>query len=174
MSFLIYFARMATDKKNVPEDAFDIPDIEMQDFVLPVHEPIELEIQDPIELTVQDHIELKLHDSVELNVFDIPDSFTTSEVQPPRQPDATSKQVAAWMKAQVQNDEYLYQQSMVCHIEEEFGDKFIYTNGNGNRAISTEVLNEFRKLTPNLVWSRSGFYWRRREDYDDSKKRQVE
>jgi hypothetical protein len=57
-----------------------------------------------------------------------------SPPQPPRQPNASSKDVAVWMKSQ-SDDEYLYQNRIVKEIVSEFGEKFTYRNQHSNRAI---------------------------------------
>ena len=79
----------------------------------------------------------------------------------------TVSEVAEWMKAEFESGEMLYQNSAVYEIEERFGEEFVYYNENGNPAINRKVLAEFRKITPDAVWSKQGRYWRRREDYDE-------
>lgn len=161
---------MTDDNKKKPdEDLKDETGKLDSDFQLPPVVPFELPPVEPIDLPK--------YEPVDLSTFEMPDltgMFTPTEKQPPKQPNATAKEIAAWMKTQVTDEEYLYQEHTAYQIEEEFGDKFIYTNDNGNRAIAKAVLIEFRKLTPDLVWSRSGYYWRKREEDDDPKKRQVD
>jgi hypothetical protein len=69
----------------------------------------------------------------------------------------------------------LYQEVIVYDIAQNFGDEFVYTNQNGNLAISRRVLEEFRKLTEaTVVWERGERMWRKREPYDPPNKRQVD
>lgn len=55
----------------------------------------------------------------------------------------------------IRAEESLYQDQAAFEIEERFGKKFTYINTNGNRAISEDVLEAFKKLTDNKVmWER--------------------
>ncbi|MBB4639475.1 hypothetical protein FHS01_005550 [Longimicrobium terrae] len=47
----------------------------------------------------------------------------------------TAAEVARWMLAQLNEEEYLYQHYVVAEIEERFGEAFIYYNANGNPAV---------------------------------------
>ena len=86
----------------------------------------------------------------------------------------TPSDVAAWMAEELDRVEYLYQETAVYEIQTRFGDEFVYTNDNGNLAISREVLREFRKLTADtVVWERGERYWRFRESYDSPGRRQA-
>ena len=89
-------------------------------------------------------------------------------------PDAAA--VARWMLGELETQGgLLYQETVVYDIASEFGDDFVYENENGNLAISQAVLREFRRLTEKtVVWERGTRFWRWREDYDASGKRQAE
>lgn len=83
--------------------------------------------------------------------------------------------VAKWMRDKIIEDKTMYQEHVVYKIRDEFGEKFIYTNDNGNPAISKTVLKEFRKLTENLVvWEKGERRWRLRGEHDAPGKRQVD
>lgn len=84
---------------------------------------------------------------------------------------ADEREVAQYMKDQLAQVGYLYQDVAVSKIEAKFGREFVYVNANGNPAISRSVLAEFKKLTPEAVWERGSRCWRRRESYDDPDKR---
>ncbi len=87
----------------------------------------------------------------------------------------TALDVALWMKEEIENEEILYQETAVYDIIDNFGEKFIYYNVNGNPAISKEVLKEFRKVTEKtVVWVRGERMWRKRNEEDDSKSRQSD
>lgn len=87
----------------------------------------------------------------------------------------TSKDVAQWMLEQLNSANWLYQETIVYQIRENFGKEFTYDNENGNLAIDRRVLREFRKLTDeNVVWDRGERCWRFRQSYDTPDKRQVE
>lgn len=86
----------------------------------------------------------------------------------------TAKDVALFMKDQLDEKKYLYQEDLVYEIEKKYGGSFVYTNDNGNPAIDRTVLKEFRKLTPNVVWERGECCWRFREKYDETGSRMQE
>jgi hypothetical protein len=74
---------------------------------------------------------------------------------------------AAWLLSEVSAQGLLYQDTVVHDLEERFGEDAVYINENGNPAISAEVLKAFKKISPNVVWSRSERYWRLREEGDE-------
>ena len=74
-----------------------------------------------------------------------------------------SKDVAEWMLEQVETRGSLTHQEAVGQIPELFGERFIYLNHQGNRAIKSRVLVHFRKLAAGTVaWERSYFCWRQK------------
>lgn len=86
---------------------------------------------------------------------------------------ATPKEIAEWMHEQLGTGE-LYQSELADKIIKTFGKQNTYTNANGNPAINKEILKEFNKLTQeDVVWSRSGQYWRKRKESDPPGKRMV-
>jgi hypothetical protein len=55
----------------------------------------------------------------------------------------------------------------VFEVQRRFGEGCWYVNQNGNPAIDTSVLDEFRMLTEGeVVWERDNRLWRWREPYD--------
>ena len=87
----------------------------------------------------------------------------------------SAKDVAEFMAQEFEKDGWLNQSDAVWDIEKKFGNEFLYTNENGNPAISRAVLKEFRKLTDKTaVWERGGRYWRRRDDSDDPNRRSTD
>ena len=86
---------------------------------------------------------------------------------------ATAQEVAKWMVEQMADGNYMYQQSIVYQIREKFGEEFTFYNQNGNAGIRKDVLAAFKNLTPDVVWSRSNQYWRKRTDHDTLGKRMV-
>ena len=65
---------------------------------------------------------------------------------------------------------YLDQELVVYHLAEHAPD-LTYYNDEGGLAIDKRVLEAFRKITPDVVWSRSERHWRAREPYDVPGKR---
>ena len=75
--------------------------------------------------------------------------------------------VAQWMKSELENTNWLYQETVVYKIKELFGDTFVYLNANGNLSIDKKVLAKFRKLTNDtVIWERGEKAWRKRQGYD--------
>jgi hypothetical protein len=86
---------------------------------------------------------------------------------------ATPAEVAAFMVEQLQKQHSLYQETVVYHIKQQFGDDFVYINQNGNLAINKDVLKEFRKLTgDDVIWERGSRMWRERAKYDQEGRQQ--
>ena len=80
---------------------------------------------------------------------------------------ATAKAVAEWMLAELDRQQYLYQEVVVHEISRQFGDSFTYINDSGGWSIDKRVLSAFNKLTGDaVVWERGERLWRRRHIYD--------
>ncbi len=74
-----------------------------------------------------------------------------------------AKEVAAWMKQELDSSGYLSQASAVVDIMEKFGGNFYYQNDSGNLAIDKEVLKEFKKIKGEQVdWDKYDKAWRAR------------
>jgi hypothetical protein len=80
---------------------------------------------------------------------------------------------ALWMLQEVENNEVLTQQYAVSYICDHFGDSCFYYNNSGNLAISKGVLNAFRKISPQVVWSQHYKGWIKRETSHDPKYRKT-
>lgn len=78
----------------------------------------------------------------------------------------TAEAAAKWMASTLEAEGTLYQDVAVAHIMDHFGAELAGINANGNSSISAKVLKAFNDLTPNVIWSRSGRFWRPREDFD--------
>lgn len=92
----------------------------------------------------------------------------------------TCKAIAAWMLEQLEEGSGLFaakrlrQTTVVRYIRQTYGDDFVYRNQRRNWAIVPEVLEEFRKLTPDdVVWSRGSQMWRSRKPTDPANSRMV-
>ena len=70
-------------------------------------------------------------------------------------------------------DKFLLQKVAAIEISRKFGDTFVIFNRNGNLGIDKNVLNEFRKLTPNSIWDRHFKAWREKENDNPSNSRQT-
>ncbi len=118
-------------------------------------------------------------DAVDIsNAFDPVDfaNFDESqtEVLTPPDPNATASDAAIWMQREVEQSGRLYQERAAYEISRRFGDRFLYTNRNGNPAISREVLWEFLVRTrKSVVWERTERFWRPRRMGDPANARQV-
>jgi hypothetical protein len=65
-----------------------------------------------------------------------------------------------------EEDNILYRRDVIDYLEREFLGKFLRYNKNGNVALARNLLAQFGKLTPELVYSQRGDYWRKREPGD--------
>lgn len=80
---------------------------------------------------------------------------------------ATVKEVAWWMRDEMERKGDLYQTDAARGIESEFGKEFVYKNERSNLAIDRRVLREFRKLTEDtVVWMRWERCWVKRGEHD--------
>lgn len=79
----------------------------------------------------------------------------------------TPNDVAEWMVGELAQRSTLYQSRVATHVRRNAPD-LTYRNNNGNWALNKSILDAFRKLTPgdDIVWSRSGQYWRHRKPSD--------
>lgn len=79
----------------------------------------------------------------------------------------TAKDVAQWMLAEVRKGDWVHQEVIVYEIERVFGEDFVYTNQNGNPAISRDVLKQFNSISgQEVVWERGDRAWRLRAEGD--------
>jgi hypothetical protein len=82
-------------------------------------------------------------------------------------PMADANDVADWMASEVEVEGFLYRDSAVAHIADEFGDEFVYKDESGNPEIAEAVLTAFYKLTQGTVyWDRWDKCWRQRQTDD--------
>lgn len=90
-------------------------------------------------------------------------------------PPEIAKAAASLMAKQLRANDELLQIDAVAEVTAKFGQVCVYENENGNLAIHRDILSEFRKLTePGFVWDRGERLWRKREEHDQSGKRQAE
>ena len=87
---------------------------------------------------------------------------------------ASPEQVAAWMLAELQRTDYLYQETIVYEIDSKFGPGFTQANQNGNLGIDRKVLAAFKKITgDSVIWERGQRLWRKRLEYDEPGRQQY-
>jgi hypothetical protein len=85
----------------------------------------------------------------------------------------TPRDVAMWMRAELDQHGHLRQSDAADGIVRQFGPDFVYENDNGNPGIEPRVLDAFRRLTGNnVVWVQSEFKWRYRRAGDQPGRRQ--
>lgn len=76
--------------------------------------------------------------------------------------------VANWMLERISADGCLYQDDVVDYLVKSNAENLTRENSDGNLVVGTEVLDAFRRLTPdNVVWVRPDFYWRFRVPEDE-------
>jgi len=80
----------------------------------------------------------------------------------------TNEEVAAWMVNALASEGCLYQDDVVDFLIRSKQEVFLTENTDGNQVLNLPLLNAFKKLTAdNVVWVRSGFYWRYRVPEDE-------
>lgn len=76
--------------------------------------------------------------------------------------------VVSWMLKRLEKDTCLYQDDVVDYLVKNEANDLLKENTDGNVVLNNSVLNAFKKVTEdNVVWVRSGFYWRYRVAEDE-------
>ena len=77
--------------------------------------------------------------------------------------------IVLWMLNLLEKDMCLYQDDVVDYLVKNNANDLLKENADGNVVLNNNVLNAFKKATEdNIVWVRSGFYWRYRVAEDES------
>ncbi|MFU2317807.1 DUF6953 family protein [Rahnella sp. PCH160] len=80
----------------------------------------------------------------------------------------TASEIADWMQAKLALESCLYQEDVVDHLVRLDREDFLVDNSDGNLSLAKNVLAAFRKLNEeNVVWVKSGKYWRYRVAEDE-------
>lgn len=75
---------------------------------------------------------------------------------------------SAWMMVQLEKDGCLYQDDVVDYLVKSNVDSLLRENSDGNLVLVRNLLNAFKKLTPdNVVWVKPDKYWRFRVPEDE-------
>jgi hypothetical protein len=77
------------------------------------------------------------------------------------------------MLSELEANEILYQESAVAELLEKEDPNLAFYDDHGSARIGLKVLQAFNKLTPDVIYSRSGRYWRHREDHDEPGRQQY-
>lgn len=76
--------------------------------------------------------------------------------------------VVSWMLNVLEKDSCLYQDDVVDYLVKNNAHDMLKENSDGNLVLNNNVLNAFKKSTEDdVVWVRSGFYWRFRVAEDE-------
>ncbi len=76
--------------------------------------------------------------------------------------------IVLWMLNLLEKDTCLYQDDVVDYLVKNNANDLLKENTDGNVVLNNSVLNAFKKVTEdNVVWVRSGFYWRYRVAEDE-------
>lgn len=68
--------------------------------------------------------------------------------------------VALWMHSQLEEEGCIYQDDVVDYLVKSKHEHFLRENADGNLVLSTNLLNEFKKLNHDtVVWVSSDKYW---------------
>ena len=79
----------------------------------------------------------------------------------------TPAEGAQWMLKELADGGELYQDAVAGEMIGHGDDDLAYYDDNGSACVGKKLLSEFKKVSPDVVWSRSGKYWRAREDGDE-------
>ena len=79
----------------------------------------------------------------------------------------TPHEAAAWMRQKVLSEGELYQDAAAVELAEYNDEQLAYYDDYGSLSIGKRVLAEFKKMTPDFVYSRREKYWRAREPEDE-------
>ncbi|MDN4600741.1 hypothetical protein P5G61_05850 [Paenibacillus sp. F6_3S_P_1C] len=71
------------------------------------------------------------------------------------------KEIAQWLYDKILEEQVVFQYDAVREVEKKFGEKYIYVNDNGNKAIDKKITSAFRDINKdNLIeWDRYDFKW---------------
>ncbi|GAB2938173.1 DUF6953 family protein [Hafnia psychrotolerans] len=76
--------------------------------------------------------------------------------------------IAQWMLKKLSKEGCVYQDDVVDYLIKSKDESHLIENADGNQVLGRPLLNEFLKLTKDdVVWVRSGFYWRYRVAEDE-------
>lgn len=76
--------------------------------------------------------------------------------------------ITQWMLKKLSKDGCVYQDDVVDYLIKNKDESHLIENADGNQVLGRPLLNEFLKLTrDDVVWVRSGFYWRYRVEEDE-------
>ncbi len=77
-------------------------------------------------------------------------------------------EVADWMQVKIVIDGCLYQEDVVDYLVKLQCEELLVENSDGNLSLTRNVLSAFRRLNEeNVVWVKSGKYWRFRVPEDE-------
>jgi len=78
------------------------------------------------------------------------------------------KPILDWMLQRLNQDGCLYQDDVVDILVKEKAEDLLRENSEGSLVLGKSLLDAFRKQTEaNVVWVKSGFYWRFRVPEDE-------
>ena len=85
----------------------------------------------------------------------------------------TVQDIAQWMFNRVKNKSPVYQEEIVYDIKREFGSEWVNETEYGNLAINKKILNEFNRITKDVVvWEKYDKCWRMRTARDSPGRQQ--
>lgn len=82
------------------------------------------------------------------------------------------QEAAEWMLEQFEAKGFLYQEEAASHLLHLHNEELAYFDGNGNVCVGKNVLAEFNKLTPDVVYERAPKFWRGRLPTDQPGRQQ--
>jgi hypothetical protein len=84
----------------------------------------------------------------------------------------TPEDAAAWMLKEFEAKRFLYQEEAASYLLHLHDSGLAYYDKTGNVCVGKAVLKCFTDLTPDVVYERSGKFWRDRLDTDQPGRQQ--
>lgn len=84
----------------------------------------------------------------------------------------TPLEAADWMLRQFEAKQFLYQEEAATHLLHLHDEQLAYYDKSGNVCVGMKVLTAFNKLTPDVVYERTGKFWRDRLSSDQPGRQQ--
>ncbi|PKL39390.1 MAG: hypothetical protein CVV41_21380 [Candidatus Riflebacteria bacterium HGW-Riflebacteria-1] len=76
--------------------------------------------------------------------------------------------IAKWMLSEIEANGCIYQDDVVDYLVKTKNEMLLRENSDGNQVLNRNVLEAFKKLTPNnVVWVKPDMYWRFRVAEDE-------
>lgn len=84
----------------------------------------------------------------------------------------TTNEAATWMLQQYKTKRFLYQEEAASYLLHTYDENLAYYDASSRVCVGKQVLSAFNKLTPDIVYERTGKFWRDRLSTDQPGRQQ--